>query len=84
MSRKEFEDRLEELQEKVEIWDIVVGYEALADFRIGCFFDNDIGKWKVYENLERGRQCVYLETPNEEEAFDELFTLVNFRIEVSK
>ena len=41
-------------------------------------------KWKVYVNNERGRHRIRLMTENEEEAFDELLSIVNFEIENNK
>ena len=84
MSRKEFENRLEEFQEKVGMLKIVVGYEAFADFTIGCFFDFETGKWKVYRNEERGIHIIRLETEDEEEAFEALFSMVNFNIKLQE
>ena len=55
--------------------------KIFADFTIGCFYDTCEKKWKVYVNNERGRHRIRLITENEEEAFDDLLSIVNFEVE---
>ena len=45
------------------------------------FYDTCEKKWKVYVNNERGRHRIRLITENEEEAFDDLLSIVNFEVE---
>lgn len=84
MNRKEFLKIKEELQGKLGKWKLEIGDEIFADFTIGCFYDTCERKWKVYVNNERGRHRIRLMTENEEEAFDELLSIVNFEIENNK
>lgn len=84
MNKKEFMKIKEELQCKLGKWKLEIGDEILADFTIGCFYDTCVRKWKVYVNNERGRHRIRLMTENEEEAFDELLSIVNFEIENNK
>lgn len=58
--------------------------EVFSDFTIGCFYDLIDNKWKIYVNNEKGRHRIRLMTDNEEEAFDELLSIVNFEIENNK
>ena len=44
-------------------------------------YDTCEKKWKVYVNNERGRHRIRLITENEEEAFDDLLSIVNFEVE---
>ena len=82
MKREEFLKIQDELQKKL-YWVICVDCEAFADFCIGCFYDEKEEKWKVYINYERGRRDILLVTENEEEAFDELLSTINWKIEMS-
>ena len=45
------------------------------------YYDTCEKKWKVYVNNERGRHRIRLITENEEEAFDDLLSIVNFEVE---
>lgn len=82
MKREEFLKIRKELQKNF-YWHICVDYEAFADFCIGCFYDEKEEKWKVYINYERGLHRILLITENEEEAFDELLSTINWEIELS-
>lgn len=81
MNRNEFEKIQDELQKKIGMWKIVIGEESLADFVIGCFFDNTNNQWKVYINNEKGRHRIRLQTGVEGLAFDKLLSMINFEIE---
>ncbi len=84
MKKEEFLLIMKELQNKLGKWKLEVGKEIFADFFIGCFYDTNESKWKVYINNERGRHRIRLVTENEEDAFEELFSIVNFEIENNK
>lgn len=81
MNKKSFLIAKEELQCKLGKWRLEIDDEILADFTIGCFYDVSDNKWKVYVNDERGRHRIRVITESEEEAFNELFSIVNFEIE---
>ena len=72
---------VESLNGKIGMWKIAIGELNMSDFILGCYFDNSSGLWKVYINNERGRHRVRLQTESEEEAFDELLSIINFEIE---
>lgn len=84
MNKNDFIDIKDELQHKLGIWNLEINEEILADYTIGCFYDEDDNKWKVYVNNERGRHRIRLITEKEEEAFNELLSIVNFEIENNK
>lgn len=84
MTENEFAEKLVDLKKQIGIMDIVIGRESLADFVLGCCYDEDIKKWKVYKNHERGWHSIRLVTESEEEAFDKLFSMVNSEIESVK
>ena len=84
MNKKEFLRIKEELQCKLGKWKLEIDDEIFADFTIGCFYDTCGSIWKVYVNNERGGHRIRLMTENEEEAFDELLSIVNFEIENNK
>lgn len=84
MKRNEFIKNQKDLQEKLGRWRLETENEVFSDFTIGCFYDLIDNKWKIYVNNEKGRHRIRLMTDNEEEAFDELLTIVNFEIENNK
>ena len=83
MTKKEFEKKIDDFKNRLRR-DIVVGYESFADFALGCFFDEETGEWKVYENLDRGMHIIYLQTKEKEEAFEELFSIIDFYIKLDE
>ncbi len=84
MTKKEFEQKQDNLQKLVGQWQIVINEEMLSDFIMGCFFDKINHCWKVYVNNERGRHRIRLETEDEGKAFDELYSIINYEIENNK
>ena len=81
MKKEEFVRNLKDLQNRIGRWKIEVEEEIFVDFSIGCFYDVNESKWKVYVNNERGRHRIRLVTDSEEDAFDTLLSIVNFEIE---
>ena len=84
MKKEEFLVIMKELQRKLGRWQLEVEEEVYGDFSMGCFYDVNERKWKVYVNNERGRHRIRLITTDEEEAFEELLSIVNFEIENNK
>lgn len=84
MTKKEFEQKQVDLQNRVGQWQIVINKEVLSDFVLGCFYDEINHFWKVYVNNERGRHRIRLETEDECKAFDELFSIISYEIENNK
>lgn len=84
MNKNEFMKNKRKLQSELGKWQLEIGNEILTDFTIGCFYDVSESKWKVYVNNERGRHRIRVITESEEEAFDELLSIVNFEIENNK
>lgn len=84
LKRNEFIKNQKDLQEKLGRWRLETENEVFSDFTIGCFYDLIDNKWKIYVNNEKGRHRIRLMTDNEEEAFDELLSIVNFEIENNK
>lgn len=81
MTRTEFLNKTEHYHGSVGGGDIVLDRLSVADFVIGCYYDENDKKWRVYENGERGLQNVALETTSEEEALDELYSMIEFENE---
>ncbi len=81
MKKKEFKKWLDEKKDALATWNVVVDEEDMSDYVVGCFFDNNTRKWKVYINKERGRHRIRLETDDEKQAFDKLKSLVEYVIE---
>lgn len=84
MGKKEFVKIQKELQKNLGRWKLEVNEEVFAEFSMGCFFDKTENLWKVYINNEKGRHRIRFATLNENEAFDELLSMVNFEIENNK
>ena len=81
MKKEEFVKLQQELQSKLGRWQLDVEKELFIDFSMGCFYDEEQKKWKVYINNERGRHRIRLVTTDENEAFDEVLSMVKFEIE---
>ena len=79
MTRTEFLERTKPYHGSVNGWDIVLDRLSVADFVLGCYYDESDKKWKVYENGERGVQDIDLETTSEEEALDELYSNIEYK-----
>ena len=83
MTRTDFLKKTEHYHGSVGGGDIVLDRLSVADFVLGCYYDESDKKWKVYENGERGVQNIDLETTSEEEALDELYSIIEFENEVN-
>ncbi|MDE5952350.1 MAG: hypothetical protein K2H12_12335 [Acetatifactor sp.] len=60
--------------------DIKIDYESAGQYGIGCFYDENDNKWKMYVNGERGEHGIWYESENEEEVFDELYTYISLEL----
>lgn len=78
MTRTEFLAKTECYHGRAGDYDIVLDKLDLADFVIGCYYDDSVQKWEVYQNDERGLQDIDLETTSEEEALDGLYSNVEY------
>ena len=89
MKKEEFLKIKEEL--KPELKDIFVEVEEQlsASYTIGCYYDQENRKWKVYRKTLPDRSNVfefslYLETDSEDEAFDGLYHMMMGEIEMEE
>ena len=89
MKKEEFLKIKEEL--KPELKDIFVEVEERlsASYTIGCYYDQENRKWKVYRKTlpDRSNVCefsLYLETDSEDEAFDGLYHMMMGEIEMEE
>lgn len=78
MTRVEFIEKTKHYHGRIGDMDIVLDNFNLGDFTLGCYFDKEIKTWKVYQNGERGMRGINLETVSEEEALDELYSIIEF------
>lgn len=80
MTRAEFSTIQKDLQHQLYDCgmpvDIEIDYESTAEFDIGCFYDENDNKWKMYVNGERGRHDIWYESEDEEEIFDKLYSYI--------
>ena len=80
MDKNEFIELLPNLQKRLGQIEHIIIDSIGGPYSKGCYYDEEEKKWKVYECDER--KCrVRLETSNETEAFDKLYSMVIFRIE---
>ena len=80
----EFKKWLEDNQPQLGMWAVESEKKVLRDFTIGCYFDSDTNKWRVYVNKERGVHKVRLETSDERQAYEKLKSLVEYVSENNK
>ncbi len=84
MNKEEFMSMADSLRKEIGRWQLVIGEEYFDDFSMGCFYDQEDGKWKVFINRERDWHYIRLSTESEEEAFGELLSMVNFERELQR
>ena len=84
MKAKEFENWLNEKKELIGRWTVEPNKKITKAYSMGCYFDSNDNKWKVYSNEERGQFIVYLETDDEDSAYEELQSMVQFEIKNNK
>ncbi|OKZ83711.1 MAG: hypothetical protein BHW06_05805 [Clostridium sp. 44_14] len=89
MKKEEFLKKKEEL--KPELKDIFVEVEEKlsSSYTIGCCYDQENRKWKVYRKTlpDRSSVCefyIFLETDSEDEAFDRLYHIMMDEIEMEE
>lgn len=59
---------------------IEVGFDSTVEYAIGCFYDENDNKWKMYVNRDRGWHSIWFESENEEKVFDKLYSYILSRI----
>ena len=83
MTRTEFLKKTEHYQGRVGDWDIVLDDYSLADYVLGCYYDQNTKLWKVYKTGERGIGGIRLETSSEEKALDKLYSMIEYENEIN-
>lgn len=76
--------RLEERLTRHPAWSLSFECESFGEFVIGYFQDAKDGCWKAYENLDRGRHSIVLETKNEEEVYEEVIKRIKWAIRMNE
>lgn len=66
----------------IGMWKIVLNQITKADFVMGYGFDENMKKWKVYQNNERGIMSEWV-FDKEEEAIEKLLRKIEFEHKVS-
>ena len=89
MKKEEFLKKKEELKPKLKNIIVEVEKQLPAPYAIGCYYDQEKRKWKVYDKTLPDRSNVlefyiYLETDSEDEAFNELDRLMMKEIEIEE
>lgn len=78
MSRQEFEEWFGKETLPLGISLVAIGRETNVADALGCWFDEETGKWKVYENDGRGERIIYFETTDEGMAFEQFKAIIEF------
>ncbi len=78
MKKNEFLREIQRFQGRLDGWEIVTDRFSETEYILGCYYDEEEHTWKVYKNAERGMQSIRLSTPNEDLAFNKLFSMVEF------
>lgn len=81
MYKKEFLEKIKKFDGRLGMWQIAVDKLCMGDFILGCYFDNNEKMWRVYKNSERGDHWERLSTASEQEAFDKLYSMIEFEFE---
>ena len=86
MKKEEFLKKKEELKPRLKSTIVEVDQELPASYTIGCCYDQENRKWKVYRKRlpDRSNVCefyIFLETDSEDEAFNKLYYLMMKEIE---
>lgn len=79
MNKSEFLKMVSEYDGYFKGWRIETEKMDMSDFVLGCYYDQNQGKWIVYINKSQGRHYVRMVTNSEEEAFNELCSIMDFR-----
>ena len=78
MKRNEFLKEIQRFQGRLDGWEIVTDRFSETEYILGCYYDEEEHTWKVYKNAERGMHSIRLSTPDEDLAFNKLFSMVEF------
>lgn len=74
----EFEKWLLDNQGTIGSWRVEPHKKVLTKCTLGCYYEPETYLWKVYLNDEKKHHVVYLETEDEDTAYNELRFMVTF------
>ena len=89
MKKEEFLKKKKELKPRMKNIIVEVEHQLPAPYAIGCHYDQENRKWKVYRKTlpDRSSVCefyIFLETDSEDEAFDRLYHIMMDEIEMEE
>ena len=89
MKKEEFLKKKEELKPEQKDIFVEVEEKLSSSYTIGCCYDQENRKWKVYRKTlpDRSSVCefyIFLETDSEDEAFDRLYHIMMDEIEMEE
>ena len=89
MKKEEFLKKKEELKPEQKDIFVEVEEKLSSSYTIGCCYDQENRKWKVYRKTlpDRSSVCefyIFLETDSEDEAFDRLYHIMMDKIEMEE
>ncbi len=70
MTKQEFLEKME--REQLDLGEIEIETEYLTESAhiLGCYYDENMHKWRIYRTYERGGHSIIREYDNENAAFD--------------
>lgn len=78
MKLNDFNSWFEDKKNLIGLWNVEPNKNILSQFTIGCYFDSIKNKYIVYKNGERNNHTIYLETEDEDEAYNKLQSMILF------
>lgn len=78
MKKKDLSKIINQLDGHIDVYQFAVGIYTKASFILGCYYNEKVKEWKIYENDERGIQSVVFKAETEEAAYEKLSILINF------
>ena len=89
MKKEEFLKKKKELKPRMKNIIVEVEHQLPAPYAIGCHYNQENRKWKVYRKTlpDRSSVCefyIFLETDSEDEAFDRLYHIMMDEIEMEE
>ncbi len=83
MNKLEFLHWLQNYESSLGHWKVSFVKNSKSQYTLGCYKDYNSGKYVVYENDEHSHSDVLI-TENQDEAYDELKSMVLFEVRNNK
>lgn len=81
MTKQEFLTKIGQEQLDLGSMEIETEYLTNSPYVLGCYYDENMRKWRIYETFERGGHSIIREYDNENQAFDDFDYYVHKEVE---